>query len=134
LNGDDLLRAFHRPRLWLALWGLLIASVIVGSLLPAQDLPTPQFAGFDKLEHVFGYGVLSSYAAMLFARRRTQAWAAVGLLVLGIALEIAQARWTSSRSGDIGDVLADLLGVLAGLAIAPTAWARGLQRIDGWLR
>ena len=132
--NDDVLRAFRRPRLWLALWGLLIASVIAGSLLPADELPVPQFAGFDKLEHAFGYGVLSAYAVMLFARRRTQAWAAMGLVVLGITIEIAQASWTSSRSSDPGDVLADLLGVLAGLAIAPTAWARGLQRIDGWLR
>ena len=49
------------------------------------------------------------------------------------AIEIAQASWTSSRSGDPNDVLADLIGVLAGLAIAPTAWARGLQRMDRWL-
>ena len=129
-----MLRTFRRPRLWLLLWGLLIAGVIVGSLLPADELPVLRFAGFDKLEHAFGYGVLSAYAVMLFARRKTQAWAAVGLMVLGIAIEIAQARWTSSRSGDPGDVLADLVGVLAGLAIASTAWARGLQRIDRWLR
>jgi len=128
------LRAFRRPRLWLLLWGLLIAGVIVGSLLPADELPVLRFAGFDKLEHAFGYGVLSAYAVMLFARRKTQAWAAVGLVVLGIAIEIAQAGWTSSRSGDPGDVLADLLGVLAGLSIASTTWARGLQRIDAWLR
>ena len=132
--NDGVLRTFRRPRLWLALWGVLIAGVIVGSLLPADELPVPPFAGFDKLEHAFGYGMLSAYAMMLFARRRTQAWAAVGLVVLGIAIEIAQARWTSSRSGDPSDVLADLVGVLAGLSIASTAWARGLQRFDGWLR
>ena len=132
--NDGALRAFRRPRLWLALWGLLLAGVVIGSLLPADDLPAPQFVGFDKLEHAFGYGVLSAYAVMLFARRRTQAWVAMGLVLLGIAIEIAQASWTSTRSGDPGDVLADLLGVLAGLSIASTAWARGLQRIDGWLR
>ena len=132
--NDGVLRRFRRPRLWLALWGLLIAGVIVGSLLPADELPPPRIAGFDKLEHALGYGVLSAYAVMLFARRRTQAWAAVALLVLGIAIEIAQARWTSSRTGDPVDVLADLLGVLAGLSIASTGWARGLQRIDDWLR
>jgi VanZ family protein len=132
--NDGVLRTFRRPRLWLALWGLLVAGVIVGSLLPADELPAPPFAGFDKLEHAFGYGVLSAYGVMLFARRRTQAWAAVGLVVLGMAIEIAQARWTSSRSGDPTDVLADLVGVLAGLSIASTALARGLQRIDDWLR
>jgi VanZ family protein len=58
----------------------------------------------------------------------------VGLVVLGIAIEVAQARWTASRSGDPSDVLADLVGVLAGSSIASTTWARGLQRIDGWLR
>jgi VanZ family protein len=132
--NDSVLRTFRHPRLWLALWGVLIAGVIVGSLLPADELPVPPFAALDKLEHVFGYGMLSAYAMMLFARRRTQAWAAVGLVVLGIAIEVAQARWTASRSGDPSDVLADLVGVLAGSSIASTTWARGLQRIDGWLR
>jgi VanZ family protein len=132
--NDGVLRTFRRPRLWLALWSLLIAGVIVGSLLPADELPVPPFVGFDKLEHAFGYGALSAYAVMLFARRRTQAWAAVGLVVLGIAIEVAQARWTASRSGDPSDVLADLVGVLAGSSIASTTRARGLQRIDGRLR
>ena len=132
--NDGVLRTFRRPRLWLTLWGVLIAAVIAGSLLPADELPVPPFAAFDKLEHAFGYGMLSAYAMMLFARRRTQAWAAVGLVVLGIAIEVAQARWTSSRSGDPSDVLADLIGVLAGVSIASTTWARGLQRIDSWLR
>lgn len=127
------MRAFQRPGWWLAVWGLLIAAVVVGSLLPARALPTAPFDGFDKVEHVFGYALLSAYAVMLFARLRTQLRVAVGLVVLGIGLEFAQAGWTSSRSGDPVDVLANLVGVLAGSLSAATPLARLLQRIDARL-
>ena len=126
-----LLRGFRRPRLWLALWGLMLAAVIVASLLPAGDLPPAPFDGVDKVEHFLGYAVLSAYAVMLFARRRTQALAAAGLIALGIGLEIAQGALTVSRAADSADALANALGVLAGLALAPTPLASALLWFDG---
>ena len=64
-----LLREFRWPYRWLALWGLMLAAVIATSLLPARDLPSAPFSGFDKVEHLLAYAVLSAYAVMLFARR-----------------------------------------------------------------
>lgn len=124
------LRDFHRPGLWLALWALMIAAVVTGSLLPASDLLPVPFAGFDKLEHFFGYAALSACAAMLFARMRAQALAAAGLVALGIGLEVAQAALTVSRQADPADAMVNTLGVLAGLAVAATPLARLLQRLD----
>jgi len=125
------LREFRRPGLWLALWALMIATVIAGSLLPARELPPVPFDGFDKFQHLFGYAVLSAYASMLFARMRAQALAAAGLVALGIGLELAQAALTSSRQADPADALVNALGVVAGLAVAVTPLAQWLRRLDG---
>jgi len=124
------LRAFHRTRLWLGLGVAMIAIVIAGSLLPAGELPPVPLMGFDKVQHLLGYFLLSAYAVMLFARMRTQALCAAGLVALGIGLEVAQASLTVSREADPADALANAMGVLAGLAIAATPLATLLQRLD----
>src|SRR3546814_12746123 len=55
---------------------------------------------------------------------------ALGLLALGIAIELAQYAFTSSRSMDPRDVLADALGVAAGFAVALTPLRDLLLRLD----
>ena len=127
------LREFRRPGLWLTLWALMIMTVVAGSLLPARELPPVPFDGFDKFQHLFGYAVLSAYAAMLFARMRSQAMAAAGLVLLGVGLEVAQALLTASRQADIADAMVNALGVVAGLAVIATPLARLLQRLDARL-
>ncbi len=130
-NGEgSVLRPFQRPALWLLVGAGLVGVVVVGSLLPARGLPPVPFSGFDKVQHLLGYAALSSYAVMLFARMRTQAMCALGLVGLGIGLEFAQAAMTSSRQADPADALFNALGVLAGLATAATPLARLLQRVD----
>ena len=124
------MRSLRRPALWLAAWAVMIAAVAAGSLLPAGELPPVPFNGFDKVQHLLGYFVLSAYAVMLFARLRTQALCAAGLVALGIGLEVAQAALTVSREADPADALFNAMGVLAGLAIAATPLANLLQRLD----
>lgn len=124
------LRSLRRPALWLSAWFAMIAAVVVGSLLPAGELPPVPFNGFDKVQHLLGYFVLSAFAVMLFARMRTQALCAAGLVALGIGLEIAQAALTVSREADAADAFFNALGVLAGMAIAATPLSNVLQRLD----
>ena len=130
----SMLRIFRRPRLWLGLWLLLILEVIVGSLLPSTALPKVSFTGIDKVQHFVAYATLSAYAVMLFATRRIQVRAAVGLVVLGLLMELAQTAFTASRLADPGDVLANTLGVLAGQALSMTPAARWMQWADLRLR
>ena len=114
------LREFRWPAPWVAIWIAMIAAVVASSLLPAHDLPeVPD--GFDKVEHFVGYLILSAWAVMLFAHRRAQAIAAVGVVWPGGALEFAPGAWTVSRMADSADALANSLGVLAGLMLGPTA-------------
>lgn len=128
------LRAFHRPRLWLGLWVLMMAAVAVGSLLPSAGLPGLPFPGADKLQHLIGYAALSAYAVMLFAGPRAHFRAAVGLVLLGLAIEGAQGALTASRTADPLDLLANLAGVLSGLSLRATRAAGLLQLVDTRLR
>jgi VanZ family protein len=123
------LKPLRRPRLWLSLWCVAIAAVIVGSLLPAADLP-PVPAGADKLEHFAGYAVLAAIAVQLFATRAALARAGLGLVALGIVLEVLQSALTSTRVMDGWDALANCLGVLAGLATVMAPWRDLLLQLE----
>lgn len=127
----SILREFRRPALWVAIWLLMIAAVVVTSLLPADELPPAPFDGVDKLEHFLAYLVLSAWAVMLLAGRRGQSLAAAALIALGVGLEFAQSALTASRQADSADALANALGAMAGLMLAPTPVARALQWLDG---
>jgi len=127
------LRAFRWPQLWLGLWVAMIGAVVAGSLAPSESLPQPWFPGADKLQHLAGYAVLSAYAAMLFASRRAQGAAALGLVLLGVVIEVAQSALTASRQADAVDLLANLAGIALGLASRSTPAAALLQRIDNRL-
>lgn len=124
------LKPFRRPRLWLGLWWLAIAMVVVVCLVPAPDLPTvPDNA--DKLEHLLAFALLAAAAVQLYATRRALLVVGCGLVLFGIAIELAQGAFTSTRSMDGWDAVADALGVLLGLATMWTPWRDLLLRLDG---
>jgi len=101
------------------MWLLAIAVVVVGSLLPALLLPVVP-AGGDKAEHLLGYGLLAAIAVQIFGARAVLIRAAIGLVLLGVALELAQGLLTTTRAMDPWDALANTAGVAIGMA---TAWA-----------
>lgn len=123
------LKDFRRPRLWCGLWSLAIALVVVVSLLPAPELP-PMPRGADKLEHFVAYALLAAGAVQLFAKRLSLLSACLCLALLGIGLEYAQGALTADRMQDPRDALANILGVLAGLATLFTPWRDALLRFD----
>ncbi|GAB3379866.1 VanZ family protein [Lysobacter fragariae] len=122
------LRGFKRPWLWLGIWGLAITAVVAASLMPPPTMAVPR--NFDKVEHLLGYAGLSAFAVLLFVRRSTQLRAAAGLVLLGVALEFAQALLTTTRMADPADALANTLGVALGFALSYTGAARWLERFD----
>ena len=122
------LRAFHRPRVWLAVWAFGWVLCVVLSLVSPVAIDAP--SGSDKFGHLLAYFVLAAWAVQLFATWRAQALAAAALVALGIALELAQAGFTTDRLAEPADALADTLGVLLGLATAATPLATALQRLD----
>ena len=122
------LKPLRRPRLWLGLWIAAIVALIVICLVPLDSLP-PLPDNSDKLEHLLGYFALSAAAVQLFGSRRALLLSAVGLIALGIGIEIAQG-YTAYRSSDLADALANTLGVLLGMATAVTPWRDLLLRME----
>lgn len=124
-----MLRPLRRPRLWLAAWVAMVLAVIVLSLVPPPDvtLQLPRHA--DKVEHLLAYAALAFGALQLFASRLMLAWVGVGLVLLGIGLEVAQGTLFSAvRMMDWRDALANAAGVGLGLAPFRTRGATMLLR------
>ncbi|SDQ28417.1 VanZ like family protein [Pseudoxanthomonas sp. CF385] len=115
MSGVFALRPFRRPRLWLGLWLLAVAVVMVLSLANLSRLP-PVPEGGDKVEHFLAYALLAASAMQLFARRTGCIVVALLLVAMGAGLEFAQGALTTTRMADPRDALANTLGVLAGLA------------------
>src|SRR5690606_40793145 len=73
------LKPLRYPRAWCALWCLAIAVVVVASLAPGPQLPSPP--GSDKLHHFAAYFVLAASAVQLFARWPSLLGAGLGLVL-----------------------------------------------------
>ena len=127
--GLSAVKPLRRPRLWLRVWWLAIALVIVVSLVPPLPLPGSP-PGSDKLAHFLAYFALATSAVQLFAARAPLLRAGVGLVLLGIVLEVAQYLLTSTRMLDPMDALANTLGVLVGMAVARTPLRDLLLHLD----
>ena len=121
------MKPFRHPRLWLGLWALAVAVVIAVCLMPPPPLP-PLPDNSDKVEHLLAYFVLAACVVQLFASRRALLAAAVGLVVLGIGIEIAQGLLTTTRAADPRDAVANTLGVVLGMATVLTPWRDLLLR------
>ena len=133
MSGLFALRPFRRPRLWLGLWLLAVAAVMVLSLANLSRLP-PVPEGGDKVEHFLAYALLSASAMQLFARRGGCVVIALLLVAMGVGLEFAQGALTTTRMADPRDALANTVGVLAGLATLLTPMRGLLLALDARLR
>lgn len=123
------LREFRRPRLWLGLWllGWLLCVALSLAHPPRIGVDLPEG---DKLGHFLAYGLLSAWSAWIFATRRARGLAALALVALGIAMEIAQGTLTDDRMMDVNDAWADAIGVLLGQLFGFGRAQRLLQRLE----
>ncbi len=101
-------------------------AVLVLCWLPGEVTPHMPVHGLDKLLHAAAFCAL----AIAWRCAGLRAWR---VLILGVALaavtEGGQALMRSGRTGDVQDFLADVVGLLAGLALARIG-ARCLPRDD----
>ncbi len=108
----------------------MIVAIIVGSMMPAKDVPLPMAFGMDKVVHMVGYAVVALYGANLF-RGRTIITLALILIALGGFVEIAQGMLTATRSAELADFVVDGVGVVLGALIAQrTVLGSLLSRIE----
>jgi len=91
-----------------------VVAGFVLALWPQPNPPRPWFAGADKVQHALSFALLV-WLGVRGGYRRT--WAlAVGLLLLGGAIEVAQS-FTATRSAEWLDWIADAAGIALGAAV-----------------
>ena len=132
MTGEGVVKPLRWSWLWLGLWIGAIVCVVVLSLVPPPDMDLP--SGADKVEHFIAYFVLAASAVQLFASDRALLWIGVGIVALGVGLEVAQHLATTTRTMDQGDAWADLAGVVAGMATRFTPLRDLLLRLEGGRR
>lgn len=115
--------ALRLTRFWQLLgWGLVLAVVVL-SLTPA---PPTVDTGWDKTNHLLGYGVLMWWFYQAFTARLL--WALM-LLLLGALLELLQGL-TGFRQAEVADMVANACGVGLGWLAAITPAGRLLLWLD----
>jgi VanZ family protein len=108
------------PRGWrlaaFAAWLAGMATVAVFSL--SSRLGPPEGFGMDKIVHFAGYMLLALQTQPAFATRRAALIAAICMIPFGIAMELGQ-DYVPGRHADSFDVIANSIGALIGIALAP---------------
>jgi VanZ family protein len=102
---------------WLALcWSGL---VIFFCLVQSSAIPVVQIANLDKIVHAFFHFVFSALWFLFFEKqlKYTNLWKPLLMSFLlsfsfGIGIEIAQGLFTTSRKGDLLDILANTAGAM----------------------
>src|SRR5690606_1978208 len=117
------------PWLWRLTGWLMIAGVIAGSLMHGQALP--KMIASDKLLHGGMYFLLMIWCAGQYRRSR-HAWIALGLIMLGLGLDLAQGM-TTTRTFDPADVGANVGGILVALVLSYRLLEGWCQRMERWL-
>ncbi len=107
---------------------LLVASVIVGSLIPGPALEAVDVDFNDKVMHAGAYFVLMVWFAGFYTRTVYPLIAAV-LLVLGVGLDLLQ-RLTETRTFDWYDIAMNCAGVIVGLALSLSLLGGWCQRVE----
>jgi VanZ family protein len=126
------LREFRRPGLWLGIWifGWLLCITLSLVHPPRVDIDVPDG---DKIGHLLAYALLSAWSVLIFAGPRSRWRAALSLVLLGVAMELAQGILTADRMMDAMDALADTIGVALGQLLALGRGQTLLQRWDSRL-
>ncbi len=109
-----------KPLLLIAILYSCLISVLF--FIPSQDLPKVQISALDKIAHVLIYFILINLW-MLYLNIKNDfqfndKWILIlllSVLLYGIIIEILQGLLTISRSADILDVAANLIGSLIGI-------------------
>lgn len=127
-----MLLPLRHSKAWLVLGWLFVLLALVASLAPVQKLPQPPEIN-DKIEHMAGYALLAIWFAGIYPRSRYVV-IAIGLFVMGLLVEWAQSAMQLGRHGDLFDVIANCLGIAAGLMLS-FLWLGGwAQRVEAWTK
>ncbi len=106
-------------RAWLVAFGAAVAVQCV--VLYAPRAPgTPGGFPWDKVVHVAVFALVAAIGMRAGIAIR---WLSLGLIAQAVASEVVQGLLLPNRSGDAGDLAADLFGIAGGLVLG-TWWSR----------
>lgn len=126
----------YAPR-WRSASVVLLLAVLLAAISPAvwfwpDRIQMALWLGsFDKWTHAVTFVVLTVWFAGQF-RPRSYWRIATGLLGFGLLIEICQ-RMVSYRTAEWLDVVADVIGIIIGLAIAALGIGGWSLRVESWL-
>jgi VanZ family protein len=114
--------------LWWLIGAAILGYIVYVTLTPH---PPPMPGRFtDKLYHILGYFVLTGWFVQLYKPSRLRRYLVLGFIILGTALEFAQ-LWVNTRSFDLADIVANMLGVVLAVLLLRGPLARLLLYLEG---
>lgn len=108
------MKDFSFPVVWLAVWCVGVVAIIALSL--GSPPPTPDVPEVDKWMHLAAYLTITVGAVQLFRPGRPLTFVALGLVAMGVGIELIQGLVLPDRTMDWRDALANTLGVVMGVA------------------
>jgi VanZ family protein len=118
------------PRLWWATGWILLFGMIVSCLEPPRYVPDLHVS--DKLEHAGAYFLLTFWFGGLLLRR-SYPLMALGMLILGALIEVAQGAMGWGRTEDFWDFAADAAGVCAALTLIYAGMGSWLVQVERFI-
>ena len=116
--------------IWLTIGVFYVLSIIYFCLIPSLG-GVSTVANFDKIIHFSSYALCSFWFLQILSKHLTLK-IFIGVFLLGTFIELAQGL-TVTRYFEFGDILANTLGNLIGLAFSRKVCPQILQRIDAWI-
>ena len=128
--------ALRYARCWQIAGIVLLTIVLVAALVPSDWFWSPgrlsRFYISDKWLHGITFTVLAIWFSGQYARHSY--WRLItGLVAFGLLIELTQ-RMISYRTADWMDLVADLLGIFIGMAIALAGLGGWCLRFEEWLQ
>ncbi|MCP3930404.1 MAG: VanZ family protein [Bacteroidetes bacterium] len=111
------MRIFYPTIVWSFV--IFILSVIPGVSLPESFL---DLLSLDKFAHIFVYGVLAYLLLRGLSKKKTVTLIVLGFVVFtsslyGVLMEIVQFSFFPHRYFEVFDIIANIIGSFAGVAI-----------------
>lgn len=114
--------------LWRALFVLVVVLLLRLALQDHLEVRPDWFPQADKLRHALAFALLwlLGWKAQWGSVRHL----ALGLLALGVGIEVAQWAFTLTREASLGDVLADGVGMALGRWLAQVQMVPAEPAVD----
>ena len=116
--------------LWLIIGYVLVAIVTFLSLTSDPIDTGLQFPYDDKIYHAFAYFTLMAWFAQIYHGRTQRYLIAIVFIVMGCSFEYLQSL-DVNRYAELADIVANVLGVLAGFFLTLTEAKNTLVKIEG---